>query len=268
MDVGATLRRARQEKRLTLDQLSRTTRISHSNLHALENNDFDRLPATVYTRGFLRTFAREVGLDPEDTVAQYTEQLEEARRLAEPEVMSAERSSPVSHSPQPHDVAASSPMPLHIQIDLKSLPRPAIAAAAVVLLAALIAVFAWRSGDDTETTTAQAAQSTAIPASGETEPVDAARATHVMDDVLRLELKTTGLCWVSASADRAFGFARLLHAGEAETIEARDEVVIRVGDPSTITLTLNGVPLRPLGRAGIPVTVQINRQNYRDYLAE
>src|SRR5262245_33750654 len=77
MDLGATLQRARQANRLTLEQLARTTKISVSNLRALEANDFDKLPASIYTRGFLRAYAREVGLDPEETVEQYLQQVEE-----------------------------------------------------------------------------------------------------------------------------------------------------------------------------------------------
>jgi transcriptional regulator with XRE-family HTH domain len=269
MDVGATLRRARNQKRLTLNELSRATKISVGKLQALEDNDFDRLPALVYTRGFLRSYAREVGLDPDETVDQYLAQIDETTTLAEAEGREEppELGEPVAWQRR----AANAPMaPLRIQIDLKSLPRPAMAAAAVLLAVALIAAFAWRGGDGGEQIATAEAVHDAETAEGSAAAPgnDATHAANVAtDDPLRIELKTTGPCWVSASADRAPVLARLLQAGERETIEAKDEFVLRVGDPSTISLTINGAPLRPLGQAGMPVTVQINRDNYRELLA-
>ena len=84
--------------------------------------------------------------------------------------------------------------------------------------------------------------------------------------MLRVELAASGPSWVSASADRAAAANRLMQAGERHTIEARDELVLRVGDPATLGLSINGVPARPLGRAGQPVTVQITKENFRSFL--
>jgi len=269
MDVGATLRRAREDKRLTLEQLSRTTKISLSNLRALENNDFERLPAIVYTRGFLRSYAREVGLDPEDTVEGYLAQIEEALALEQ-----AAREPAVGETamaaPRPERAHSTAGLPsLRIRADLTNVPRPTLAAATLLLLlVGLVVTFVWRGTDEgSEVATAAAHEDVAQAGAVTPASADAARAAHVVDDGLRLELKTTGPCWVSASADRAPALSRLLRAGENETIEAKDEIVLRVGDPSTIDLTVNGAPLRPLGRAGIPVTVEINRDNFRDLLA-
>jgi cytoskeletal protein RodZ len=282
MDVGATLRRARTEKRLTLDQLSRATKISLSTLRALENNDFAELPAAVYTRGFLRVYAHEVGLDPDDTVAQFMEQLEEVLAIEMSEERAAAEAAAAAaaaaHAPRAREnrhglpsyprSAAVTTTPVRIQIDLKSLPKPAIAAAAVFLMVAIIA-FALRAGDEApQLVTAEAAPQEAAQAGvGAPAAGDAARASNVADDVLRIELKTTGPCWVSATADRTPVLARLLQAGESETIAAKDEFVLRVGDPSTISVSLNGVALRPLGRKGVPVTLEINRENFRELLA-
>jgi hypothetical protein len=89
----------------------------------------------------------------------------------------------------------------------------------------------------------------------------------VTSEGLTIELKATGPCWVSASADRSHVLSRLLQSGETETIAAQDEFVLRVGDPSTIVMTINGELVRSLGRAGVPVTVQIRRETYRQLLA-
>jgi cytoskeleton protein RodZ len=62
--LGEILQRARQARGLTLEEVERDTRISRRYLQALENEDFGLLPAPVYARGFLRTYARYLGLEP------------------------------------------------------------------------------------------------------------------------------------------------------------------------------------------------------------
>ena len=64
--LGETLQRARLARGVTLQEAERTTRISHRYLEALENENFGLLPAPVYARGFLRTYARYLGLEPGD----------------------------------------------------------------------------------------------------------------------------------------------------------------------------------------------------------
>jgi len=64
--LGETLQRARLARGVTLEEAERTTRISRRYLEALENENFGLLPAHVYARGFLRTYARYLGLEPAD----------------------------------------------------------------------------------------------------------------------------------------------------------------------------------------------------------
>ena len=64
--LGETLQRARLARGVTLEEAERTTRISRRYLEALENENFGLLPAPVYARGFLRTYARYLGLEPVD----------------------------------------------------------------------------------------------------------------------------------------------------------------------------------------------------------
>jgi hypothetical protein len=54
--------------------------------------------------------------------------------------------------------------------------------------------------------------------------------------------------------------------GEHETIDATDEVTLRIGDPSTCAYSINGTVARQAGKAGQAATLQITRKNYRDFL--
>ncbi|MEK6590501.1 MAG: helix-turn-helix domain-containing protein [Nitrospinota bacterium] len=62
---GAHLKSIREMKGITLDEISKKTRIKVSYLKALEDEDFGQLPAEVFSRGFLRAYAKYLSLDPE-----------------------------------------------------------------------------------------------------------------------------------------------------------------------------------------------------------
>ncbi len=74
--IGETLRAARERRGLSLSEASRLTRIAPRFLVALEEDDYAALPAPVYARGFLRSYAALLGLDPEPLVAALRAQLE------------------------------------------------------------------------------------------------------------------------------------------------------------------------------------------------
>ena len=62
-EIGNSLREARLRQRLDFRQVEQATKIRSRYLRALEEEDFDALPAETYVRGFLRTYAEALGLD-------------------------------------------------------------------------------------------------------------------------------------------------------------------------------------------------------------
>ena len=86
MDIGARLRDAREARGLTIDALSRSTRVQPKLLSAIERNDSVVLPPRPYGRGFVRAYASEVGLDPDGTVRDFFSQfgLADVARAAPP----------------------------------------------------------------------------------------------------------------------------------------------------------------------------------------
>lgn len=73
-DFGMKMRRLREERGVSLRQIADVTRISLSVLEALERNDISRLPGGIYGRAFVRAYAIEVGLDPEQAVRDFLSQ--------------------------------------------------------------------------------------------------------------------------------------------------------------------------------------------------
>src|SRR4249919_3647848 len=73
-DLGRKLRDARERKGVSLRQISNTTKIAIGVLDGLERNDISKLPGGIFGRAFVRSFATEVGLDPESTIHEFIAQ--------------------------------------------------------------------------------------------------------------------------------------------------------------------------------------------------
>lgn len=76
--IGKYLRRAREERAMSLEEVSRATRIPVPSLERIENDHFDDLPGEVFVKGFLRAYARAVAVPVEEVLARYTS----SRRVA------------------------------------------------------------------------------------------------------------------------------------------------------------------------------------------
>jgi cytoskeletal protein RodZ len=69
--LGSYLKRERELKQVSVAELAQTTRIPVRILHQLENDEHGSLPADVFVRGFLRAYARALGVDEEHVLARY-----------------------------------------------------------------------------------------------------------------------------------------------------------------------------------------------------
>ncbi len=73
---GAFLIRERELRGISLDQIADETRILVANLRALEEDDRSRLPERVFVLGYIRAYAKAIGIDPNEAVLRYDEYLQ------------------------------------------------------------------------------------------------------------------------------------------------------------------------------------------------
>lgn len=260
-NVGMDLRHARERAHLSLEDLSARTKIRPALLSMIEREEFERLPAGLLTRGFLRAYAREVGLDPELIVRMYVEEFE------------PERLARVPPPPERHDVDWD-PIP-------SSRTRWAFLAPAIPL--ALAAVFFLRMSRAVEVSAVPpASQPAAVGTTGD--PVEAAaiqRTTAIAAsepaavaappaaaDSVRLDIQPTAEVWVEATADGTPVLRELVGAGEIRTLEAIADISLRIGDAAAFAYAINGRPGRTLGGPGRVRDVRITRENYTEFLTE
>jgi len=272
-DFGSRLRAARERRGITLRQIANSTKISVGVLDALERNDISRLPGGIFGRAFVRSYAAEVGLDPEATIQDFIatfpndavtaghptsernddfELLESDRRRAGTYLSLVAISIPIAGAmlwvgagrrvrdtaaPTPAATAVRAPARTQTAIEPPAPPPAVVSTPAVV-------------------------PTTALPA----ETPTAAASSSPQRDALTVALSVKRPCWVTATIDGQKALDRLLQVGEQQTVDVRREMVLTVGDASAISMTLNGTAARPLGRAGEVVTTHVTPNNFRDYL--
>lgn len=233
MATGSELRAARQARGLSIDALAAITRIQPRVLDGLERNDLSVIPPRPYARGFVATYAREVGLDPDRTVQAYFAQFE-------------------SDTPRPPVEAAVAPRS-------DSWRRPAVATAAVLALA-IAALVTFRQPD----AAAPPPVVSTVGTSGTAEPVltalpasqppgrspAAVRGEDANEDALVVVLQTERAVWIAATTDGARVLYRTVPPGTTETLRARQAITLRVGDAGAIRLSVNDGPSEPMGRDG------------------
>lgn len=106
LELGATLKRERERRGLSVRDVMEATKISRRNVSALEAGEVRALPHPVYLKGYVRNYARLVGLDPEPFVAAVEQQHDgESRYLAQPAPQ------PVAPQPTPEPAAPQSAAP-------------------------------------------------------------------------------------------------------------------------------------------------------------
>jgi len=76
-DFGGKLRQARERRGISLRQISSNTKIAAAALEALERNDISKLPGGIFSRAFVRSYAVEVGLDPDATVQEFLDRFDQ-----------------------------------------------------------------------------------------------------------------------------------------------------------------------------------------------
>jgi cytoskeleton protein RodZ len=285
-DFGSKLREARERRGISLRQIANATKISISVLEALERNDISRLPGGIFSRGFVRSYAVEVGLDPEATIQDFitqfphdsvtaghptsqrvedNEALESNRRMASTllrliaisvpivgvvmYVGIAERRAPPRAASEP--VAVTTPAPA-------AATPPVTPPAAPVLPAS-------PTSPAPEIPPAAPAQSVAAPPPAS--PAAAAGVELAATDRLTVRLSATRSCWVSVTVDGQKTIQWLLQAGEQQTVEVLREIVLTAGDAAALTMTLNGAAAKPLGRSGQVVTARFTLRNFKEYLS-
>lgn len=245
--LGQTLREARERQGLSLDQIEASTRIRKSYLVAMEDETYDHLPHPTYVKGFLKTYAAVLGLDPAEVLDLYP--LRDARPAITP---------------------------------VAKLEKPRLGGGFWVPVMLLLAVVAALSGflysspwiaanlqgntpavvtDDVAPTIAPVSQ--AVPpsprpeASGMTEAAPSTPSPAPLG--VEIQARATANSWVWVIVDSTPVYTGTMRPGEEKAWTAQEKVFMRIGNAGGLIITHNGQQRGTLGNNGQVLDVQWTR---------
>ena len=268
---GKLLLDARAARGMTLAEVSASTKIPVSKLQAIERDDIESLPGGIFTRGFVRSYAEAVGLDPQDTLAKFEARFPDESSVATLHATIEGRANEEF---------------VRQQRTAKSVIWLALLAVPLVLWLLSAVVPSDTDSPAPEETVAADAERAAPagaalspPSQSPQEPAspppvesavrtDPAPAAPADSGRLTMEMSATADCWVRASADGDTVVARLFRAGERQVVVAQEEIDLRVGDAGAFAFTINERPGRSLGETGEVVDIRVTESNYLSFVAE
>ena len=230
LTVGERLRRAREAKGMSLEEIATQTRIPVRHLQHIEKEEWDALPAVTYCVGFVRSYANAVGLDGSELGRELRDRLGGMRTRA-----------PAAEYYQPADPA-------------RVPPRSLALFAAIFAVVLIVGYLFWRnSGDNVPTSvTAPVAEAPAPQQARQQQPAAPSPQSAAGQPVT---MTATGPVWLRVYEEGGATITeRTLAAGESLQIPATaTRPMLRVGAPEALRITVGQTVIPQLGPAGSPV---------------
>lgn len=262
-EFGEELRRERELRDVTREQLAEVTKVSLRQIEALEAGRFEQLPARVFARGFVLSLARHLGLDAERTAAAFNHVHEEWSR-------ERERSAAVSVASSSDRIRLSRPRK-NVSINTTALGVGVALALAVLTGAA--AILKGRIGERSgETARAAASAGVAtpvpealglppaiaaatVPLTAEKPLVESAASRSTIPQAAAEEGRTLTLtfsddCWTEVSVDGRIVAAELFRKGTTRRFEGGRTFVLTLGNAGGVTVAVDGAALGAVGQLG------------------
>src|SRR5581483_8222918 len=239
--LGEELKRRREERGLTLRQISDTTRINMRFLQAIEADNYRVLPGAMFNRRFVAALAKQVGMNEDEAVRWYVEQ-EQAH---------------------PDDDSGSYIPPSSNAITLAKEPKSSRGwvVVVVILLLAGLGYGGWKtwpslrsqfstSGRKSEPAAKPAQQPSKAANQPTPQPnqqpapqtqTQSSQQSAVTDGQLKVEIKVINeQCWIRAKVDNEPSHDLTLKTGEVKEFDPKDKLELSIGETKNIELRING----------------------------
>lgn len=224
-DLGERFRAAREARGLTLSEVAERIRIRSVYLAAIEDEHWNTIGAPVYARGFMRTYARFLGIDPEEAVAAFN------------------RTQDVPAASDGEDVPAASRR--------RSRPNGALiwvaGAVAVILVAFVVYNEVALRSQQSQTTVAGATPTTAPASPTPAAPVPAP--TAVLGGANTLALVLSAPSWLRVTVDGSVSMEGTYPAGTSKTFHGK-KALVRIGNAGGVEVFVDGKDRGKLGASG------------------
>ena len=268
---GENLKREREMRGITLEEISAATKISVRFLKSIETEEFSALPGGIFRRSFVRAYARYLGLDEDPLVEEY-----QLAAKSRPEVDLTRFSPPRIHSrperPTHHTlwaaIIAATLLVLGFTLWRRShrpLQVPPRAKISLVGKTGATADPAEGKARSSQPTDSKPAGGGVLAASAAVTP-DAPKLPPVTDTDgnLVLQIATTERSWMAVDADGNTVMQGIMEPNTVKTFKAKSSFNVLTGNAQGVTLTLNGQTQNALGREGEVKRVHLTWDTLKD----
>ena len=284
---GEKLKLEREKRKITLEQISDSTKIGIRMLQALEEDKFNQLPGGIFNKGFVRAYSRCVGLDEDQTVADYLQASgdappvsteiaarEDGARENQENVRRLEASADAPARQLPWGVFAAVLLAVALALSLwsrrqrehtRQSVRPTPTTAAAQLPAAQLSgkVSGKVSGKDSgaasptsgSPTTGSPTEGSAPSVAPKTPQDLAAAAPAATPGEFTVVIQAREESWISITADGRTVSSELLAVGSERAIRGRKEIIVKAGNAGGVDFLFNGKKLDTGGEFGEVKTI-------------
>lgn len=252
--IGAALRRARDQRGLTLDDVAARTKINRKHLESIESGERSAIPGGFFYKSFARQYAAALATADSDLVEEI-EGLLAAEQPPAPPVLRDEEA-----------IKVMSAMPMQERASW----NPSAASYAIFLVLALIGcsgLYAWwhraqqaHASTDAKPRSPVVFEKTLKPDAqkAEAQPAEVQKETPRLDsepaavapnpgDKISLEVSANEDAWFNLNADGKTLFSGVLQAGQTKTFAAKENARMKIGNAGGLDIKFNGTPTGPLG---------------------
>ena len=265
---GEKLRLEREKRKISLEQISASTKIGTRMLQALEEDKFNQLPGGIFNKGFVRAYSHFIGLDEDQTVAEYLQASGDAppvrteigpdqdeARAHEENIRRLDAISDTPSRPLPWGLFAALLLFIALALSLwthrqRERAKQSEQSAPAVATAPLPAVgggapIKTDSKDASPTRTAASTSKSPNSVSTSAEPVPVAAPGE-----FAVKIQAREDCWISITADGRTTASELLAAGGARTVLGRKEISVKAGNAGGIDFRFNDKKINIGGESG------------------
>lgn len=254
--VGTALRKAREKRGLSLPQVSRDLCLKEDVLRALESRQYSALPKVPYCFGFVRTYARHLGLEPEEMVRRFKGEIgdvPQAAKLAPPQPLRASRFPGRSAVTISLLIAAAGYGAWYFYMERPAeftVPVTSADAQAPIAPVPLIDAETAKKLNEASTDTAAAEPHGETAEPGKTGATTSSAVPAAIKG--KVVIRATGACWVYIHDQKGkVVFHKTMQKGDEFTLpELRTDLVMELGNPAALQIDVDGRTLKPIAGSG------------------
>lgn len=249
-NLGLYLRNIREERKIPIAQIAQVLRTKPETVQALESNEFQKIPAPTYVKGYLRSYSNYLGIDSDHIISEYNRQYP----VGSKQVL----------------ILEGQKLP-RVGIDMKKILKPKLLISIGTLISFILIISLFitlkphkktASGGKIPAVFTEPKTENKTSTSSASTTTEQSKLTAPITTPMLLSVHTLDTVWLRIYSDGKLVFEGTLKKNEDENWQAKNEFKLRIGNPSKLNLTLNGQFIGNVSPYG-PINIIINEKGIK-----